>query len=188
MDILNNLNKNNLSKNLHTISLFIAIYECMTEFVKSNVQAFFCNGFHTVDGKVEMKYSREYYTKIKNRIVDEKGNKDELKASFLFLQDNGIISKEDYDFFLEAKQIRNKFTHEMLETIFQGVEKKHIKLLYQMVDLFKMMTNKWFVEIEAPTSGIDLSNGVDVDNICLGTNAIFDFILTQLDYRKENKK
>ena len=55
--IENVTNKNILQDNLTFASLYIAIYEHMTEYVVSNIKEFLCN-FEIKDGKVFVAYAK----------------------------------------------------------------------------------------------------------------------------------
>lgn len=74
----------------------------MTDYVESNIKYFLCNvGIR--DGKEFCDETDTYKRNIKNRIVDDKGNKNKTKASFLWLVDKDALSRTDYDKFLEIK-------------------------------------------------------------------------------------
>lgn len=90
-DWLNNItDKSILQDNMTFVSLYIAIFENMTDYVVSNIKSFLCD-WSIKAGKEVYRETIEYKEKIRNRIVDDKGNKDVTKASFLWLVDNGAI-------------------------------------------------------------------------------------------------
>ena len=94
-----------LKDNMTFVSLYIAVYESMTDFVVSNVHDFLCE-WAIEDCKEVYKETVKYKEKIKRRVVDDKGNKDITKASFLWFKDNSAVSQKDYEDFLKAKEIR----------------------------------------------------------------------------------
>lgn len=179
----NIFNKEKLSLNLQIISLHIAVYESMVDYVVSNVRYFYCTGFYYEDEKYHDYIDDAYYGEVKNRIVDDKGNKDTTKASFLWLQDWGIIDQEDYSLFLKVKEIRNDYAHEMLQFIVDGVDESRIENFVKMVELYKKIANKWFLGVDASIMGVDLENA-DIDNIHSVNNEIFDIILNTLYLNK----
>lgn len=83
----NLVNKDYLQDNLTFASLYIALFENMTDYVVSSVKDFLCN-ISVKNGKMVCTETSEYRTQIRNRIVDDKGNKDITKASFLWLVDH----------------------------------------------------------------------------------------------------
>ena len=121
-----------LSDNLIFISLFIAVYENFSDYVVSNIESFLCEE-SIENGEYVIKKTQVYRDEIKNRVVDDKNNKDITKASFLWLKDNTAISGSDYELFLKLKGIRNKYARELTSIILSGIdEKEDIKLFFDM--------------------------------------------------------
>ena len=174
--IENVTNKNILQDNLTFASLYIAIYEHMTEYVVSNIKEFLCN-FEIKDGKVIYTEIDDYKSEIRNRIVDEKGNKDVTKASFLWLIDNGAIDKTDYESFLIAKKMRNKYAHNLSSVIYEGVSEEEIKYFFDMFALYKKITRWYFINIEAEILGEELPENADLMQVETAANVMFDMIL-----------
>lgn len=178
-DFNNILDKEVVTLNLQIISLHIAVYESMVDYVVENVRGMYIYGIHYEDGKYKEDIDNEYITDIKNRIVDDKGNKNIVKASFLKLKDWDIIDETDYELFVESKEQSNTFAHDMLSIIGKGVSKAQIEIFKKMVELYKKIINKWFQEIEASIAGIDLENA-ERESICSSRNIVFDIILDTL--------
>lgn len=139
----NLINKEYLQDNLTFVSLFIAFYENMTDYVVSNVKAFLCD-IGVKDGEMIYIETGKYVSVIRNRIVDDKGNKDRTKASFLWLVDQGAITSADYDKFLQIKKIRNKYAHELSNVIMLGIQENEIALLFDMHSLYSAIS-RWFL-------------------------------------------
>ena len=78
------------------------------------------------------------------RRVDDKGNKSEVKAQFLWLMDNGAINEEEYNLFLELKECRNTFAHELLDRMVNGVCEKERDRFLKMVELYKKIDKWWW--------------------------------------------
>ena len=87
--------ENVIQDNLTFASLFIAMYENMVDYVVSNLKGFLCD-VEVRDGKEIWKSTNIYRDEIKKRIVDQFGNTDVTKASFLWLVDNNAITESDY--------------------------------------------------------------------------------------------
>ena len=94
----NLVNKDYLQDNLTFASLYIALFENMTDYVVSSVKDFLCN-ISVKNGKMVCTETSEYRTQIRNRIVDDKGNKDITKASFLWLSEgiSGVDASANQD-------------------------------------------------------------------------------------------
>ena len=173
------VNKDYLQDNLTFASLYIALFENMTDYVVSSVKDFLCN-ISVKNGKMVCTETSEYRTQIRNRIVDDKGNKDITKASFLWLVDHRAITSADFGRFLEMKGIRNKYAHELSEVIMTGISENEIVLLLDMHSLYRTISKWFFVEIEAPIAGYEIPENADIDNIQSAANLTFDIILNVL--------
>lgn len=166
-----------LSDNLIFISLFIAVYENFSVYVVSNIESFLCEE-SIENGEYVIKKTQVYRDEIKNRVVDDKNNKDITKASFLWLKDNTAISGSDYELFLKLKGIRNKYAHELTSIILSGIdEKEDIKLFFDMIALYKKITKWWFINIEAPILGCEVDEDAEIYN---SANGAFDLIINVL--------
>ena len=136
----NLVNKDYLQDNLTFASLFIALYENMTDYVVSSVRDFLCD-IGIRDGKMFCEETDEYRREIRKRVVDDKGNRDTTKASFLWLIDHGAITSADFDRFLQIKQVRNKYAHKLSEVITTGIAESEVALLFDMHSLYRKATS-----------------------------------------------
>ena len=175
----NVVNKDYLQDNLTFASLFIALYENMTDYVVSSVKDFLCD-IGVKDGRMICIETDEYNSQIRKRIVDDKGNKDITKASFLWLVDNGAVTPADLDKFLQIKQVRNKYAHKLSEVIMTGITESEIVLLFDMHSLYRKISGWFFIEIEAPISGYEIPADIDVNDIHNAANLTFSIILDVL--------
>lgn len=168
----NVVDKNTLQDTLTFTSIFIAVYEHMVDYVESNIKDFL-NEIAVEDGKIISKKSKEYKSEIENKIVDEKGNKDKIKASFQWLVSHGAITSEEYERFLVLKDIRNKYAHELTDIIYKGVDKSEIPLLFEMHSLYSKITRWFFLQIEVPLMGDEMLEDADTDKITNVANFLF---------------
>ena len=175
----NLVNKDYLQDNLTFASLFIALYENMTDYVVSGVRDFLCE-IGIRDGKMFCKETDEYRRQIQKRVVDDKGNRDLTKASFLWLIDHGAITSADFDSFLQIKQVRNKYAHNLSEAIMTGITESEVALLFDMYSLYRKISGWFFVEIEAPILGYEVPPDADVSNIQSASNLMFSIMLNVL--------
>ena len=156
--VLNNIwNKIILQHNLSFLALFIGMYEQFEDKVIENVDCFLNLGFSANDD-THCKKSEYYRQNILNRKVDENGNKNKLKATMLWFVDVGAITTEDYSLFLNIKEARNIYVHQLTKCVVNGISDKDIDMLVQLLNLFYKIDNWWINEIEIPTSGISASD------------------------------
>ncbi len=177
--IENLVNKDYLQDNLTFASLYIALFENMTDYVVSSVKNFLCD-IGIRDGKIFCEETDEYRRQIRKRMVDDKGNRDTTKASFLWLIDHGAITSADFDKFLQIKQVRNKYAHELSEVITTGITESEVALLFDMHSLYRKISGWFFVEIEAPITGYEIPENADIDDIQSATNVMFSIMLDVL--------
>lgn len=177
--IENLVNKDYLQDNLTFASLYIALFENMTDYVVSSVKNFLCD-IGIRDGKIFCEETDEYRRQIRKRMVDDKGNRDTTKASFLWLIDHGAITSADFDKFLQIKQVRNKYAHELSEVITTGITESEVALLFNMHSLYRKISGWFFVEIEAPITGYEIPENADIDDIQSATNVMFSIMLDVL--------
>ena len=156
--VLNNIwNKDILQHNLSFLALFIGMYEQFEDKVIENVDCFLNLGCSANDD-THCKKSEYYRQNILNRKVDENGNKNKLKATMLWFVDVGAITPEDYSLFLNIKEARNIYVHQLTKCVINGISDKDIDMLVQLLNLFYKIDNWWINEIEIPTSGISASD------------------------------
>lgn len=156
--VLNNIwNKDILQHNLSFLALFIGMYEQFEDKVIENVDCFLNLGCSANDD-THCKKSEYYRQNILNRKVDENGNKNKLKATMLWFVDVGAITPEDYSLFLNVKEARNIYVHQLTKCVVNGISDKDIDMLVQLLNLFYKIDNWWINEIEIPTSGISASD------------------------------
>ena len=156
--VLNNIwNKDILQHNLSFLALFTGMYEQFEDKVIENVDCFLNLGCSANDD-THCKKSEYYRQNILNRKVDENGNKNKLKATMLWFVDVGAITPEDYSLFLNIKEARNIYVHQLTKCVVNGISDKDIDMLVQLLNLFYKIDNWWINEIEIPTSGISASD------------------------------
>lgn len=190
IEFLKNItDKDILQDNLTFISLYIAVYEHMVDYVVTNIKDFLCD-IGVKDGKAFCIETEQYRTEIKHRVVDEDGNKDKTKASFLWLVDNAAISESDYTKFLEIKAVRNKYAHELTSVIYRGMIESEVALFFDMYALYQKISKWFFLNIEAVIMGYDLPDESALESVKTTTDIIFQMILNVLyngkseDYKK----
>lgn len=173
--------KETLRDNLTFMALFIGMYESFTDTVENHVESFLCiNASLDKEGKLRYKPSEEYIDEIKRRSVDDKGNHNVLKATMLWLMENGAITQNDYDSFLALKSLRNSFAHEMTEYLWKGLYEEHAKAIGELLNLYRKIEKWWINEIEIPIAGEEVPDGYDADDVTSGMLLTFDTMIDVL--------
>lgn len=168
-----------LQDNLTFASMYIAVYEHMVDYVVTNIRNFLCD-VGIKNGEEFCNETDEYKDEIKHRAVDDHGNKDKTKASFLWLVDNQAISQEDYAKFLEVKIVRNKYAHELAGVIYQGITEHEIALFFDMYELYQKISKWFFLNIEAEIMGYDLPKEADLESVRTAADVVFSMVLNVL--------
>lgn len=176
--------KNTIQNHLTFMALYIALYENFTATFIENVKAFLCD-LSIKDGKLNYRETTLYREKIKNRVIDQNGNKDALKATILWLQDKGAMSAQDYSDFLQIKSIRNTYAHEMPRLIIEGVPLENIQWFFKLLELYRKLDKWWINEIELPISGIVLPGTYDESNVENAMLSAFKSVIVSL-YRNDD--
>lgn len=155
-----------LKDNLSFFAFYIALYENFADMVEERIKGFFCNeNKQRKDGTYKYIYSQKYKDAIVEKRVDEKENKDILKASMLWLKDQGAINDEDYSFFLQAKELRNMFAHQLIDVIFRGATEQEFRIFIDLFALYKKIDQWWINEIEIPCMGEYLPGSYDENDV-----------------------
>lgn len=182
----NIINENYLKDNLTFSSIYIAVYENMVDSVITKIKDFLCEEY--IDkGEIFYNETEDYKNKIRKRVVDDKGNKDITKASFLWFVDSGAISQTDYEEFLKIKKVRNKFAHNLTDTILKGISEDEISLLFSMLNLFKKINGWWFREYEINFIEPEILENAELDYVVSAANVAFDIIINVL-YNGKSKE
>ena len=146
-------NKKYLQGYLSFFALYIGLYENFIESTIKRVESFLCMDC-SIDNMGNVKYEQNeiYRNSIKNRIVDDKGNKDILKATMLWFVDMGAINQVDYDAFLQLKILRNSYVHELANRLWDGINRDDIASLGRLLELCIKIDKWWINEIDIPSS------------------------------------
>jgi len=97
------------------------------------VKGFLCGDVTVEDGKLVHRETPLYKREIKNRRVDEKGNKNALKATMLWFVGQGAMTHEDYGTFLKIKALRDSMFIIWLRSYGKGYRKIKLKCFRRFV-------------------------------------------------------
>ena len=155
--------------------MYIAIYESFVDLVEDNIYHIYHLEEEDRTSPRFIAETTEYRTHIEKRKVDENGNKNVLKASMLWLVDEGAISSEEYNGFLKIKEFRNNFVHKLTNIIFREITDEEINAFIDMFEMYKKITKWWINEIDIPSSGnisVDEYNRENVTSVMIQTYEI----------------
>lgn len=177
-NIINNvLDEENLKTNLVFSAFFITFYESFTSVIRDRLSEFFFDEIKIVDCEPIFITGKKYKEEVSDRIVDDKGNKDITKSSFLWFVDRGCFTNEDYIDFLSIKQTRNKYVHQLNQILYDGVHENEIKQLEKLKVMYHKVDRWWINEVEIPTAGHEIKPGYDAENVVSSNLLMLDIML-----------
>ena len=180
--------KDNLQFTLASLAIYIGLYEAFSDMVEGHVESFLCQDCSlNSEGTLAFKSSDLYRAKIKKRIVDEKGNKDILKATMLWFVEEGAITQAEYDNFLILKEYRNSYVHQMCDHILNGLTEDDAKATVQLFELYTKVDKWWINEIEIPIMGELSPDGYDPDDV-MSVAAGFFYMMFQTLFGEESQE
>lgn len=148
------MDKDYLTQVLSIIALYICIYENFVETTVSRVESFLCTETDRIqNGKVIYQHSDLYKEEIRNKIVDEKGNKNITKATVQWFLKLEAIDQDDYHLFMRLKDLRNSFVHDLADHVWKGVSDNEIQSLFRLFELSKKIDLWRINEIKIPILG-----------------------------------
>lgn len=149
-ELLNILDEDILMENLKFASLFILNYECLSDYLVTQMKSFLSDETIFVDGELVEKESQVYKDQVKK--YDPK-NRNRLTAALLWFKELEAISEDDVKLFYRIRKKRNSITHEFLRELSKGFNEDDIALYKMMVELYSKIDKWWINEIEIPISG-----------------------------------
>lgn len=166
-DWIEYLNPDNLKGNLIGASLFISIYESLTDYLEDQLKHFYNPGFDRDGIIIDPKYKSEVLELDKNVV----------NASLKWFLKNNAITDEEYLRFHELRKFRNKLVHEMMEALFEGLTSNFDTNFEDLINLRMKIERWWVLEIEIPTNpDYDGTSQVNHEEILTGSQILFKLI------------
>ena len=139
--------------------MYITAFELLKDSIISHPKTLFTNGFNS-DGLI---IDKNYQKKVLSR------NKSPLYASLDWFKEMETITDHDIVIFNKLKEYRNTLSHELANSIFQGIdEDKYYELFTEMIDLFERIDKWWILNFElAINTDIDMDQ-IDEDSVQSG--------------------
>lgn len=181
----NILDENMLQDNIKFAALFIMNFECLKEFIVTEMRDFF-DDFELIDCNNVSYESKRYKDEVKK--YDPK-NQNKLTAAINWFYELKALSQEDIKLFYEARNRRNAITHELMNELMKGFSEHDIELYCAVLRIYKKLDSWCFNEIEASIMGEDLPDNYDEDSVvslkAVGLNLINEVALGNRDSYSE---
>lgn len=159
------LNPEILKSNLILVSLFIAFFESLKDYLVEQPKSFFSVGFSSEEGEI---ISPEYKEKVLSF-----DRKNVVNASLLWFKNFEAIKEIDIIDFATLRKYRNKLAHELFDTLFEGLEETIFKENFDKLMALRIKLEKWWtLNIEIPTSGEEYEKEITDRDIMTGTEII----------------
>lgn len=166
----NILDENILKTNVNFAALFVMNYECLKDYVISQVKEFYCDDLYFENGEAIYIESEAYKQEV--RTLDKQLE----NASLKWFMESEAITQEDFDNYQKIRKRRNEITHELLKNLNIGFTEDDIKLFVTLTNLYEKIDRWWINEIEIPTSADEIPEDYDRDGVCGGQAIVLSII------------
>lgn len=166
----NIIDENILKTNVNFAALFVMNYECLKDYVISQVKEFYCDDLYFENGEAIYIESEAYKQEV--RTLDKQLE----NASLKWFMESEAITQEDFDNYQKIRKRRNEITHELLKNLNIGFTEDDIKLFVTLTNLYEKIDRWWINEIEIPTSADEIPEDYDRDGVCGGQAIVLSII------------
>lgn len=166
----NILDETILKTNVNFAALFVMNYECLKDYIVSQVKEFCCNDILFENDEVIYIESAAYKQKV--RTLD----KNIENVSLKWFMETEVITQEDYDNYQKIRKRRNDITHEWLKNLNDGFTEEDVKLFGKLLELYGKIDKWWINEIEIPTSADEIPQDYNRNEVCGGQAIILSII------------
>lgn len=166
----NILDENIVKTNVNFAALFVMNYECLKDYVISQVKGFYCDDLYFENDEAIYIESEAYEQEV--RTLDKQLE----NASLKWFMESEAITQEDFDNYQKIRKRRNEITHELLKNLNIGFTEDDIKLFVTLTNLYEKIDRWWINEIEIPTSADEIPEDYDRDGVCGGQAIVLSII------------
>ena len=166
----NILDENIVKTNVNFAALFVMNYECLKDYVISQVKGFYCDDLYFENDEAIYIESEAYKQEV--RTLDKQLE----NASLKWFMESEAITQEDFDNYQKIRKRRNEITHELLKNLNIGFTEDDIKLFVTLTNLYEKIDRWWINEIEIPTSADEIPEDYDRDGVCGGQAIVLSII------------
>ncbi|MES2589276.1 MAG: hypothetical protein V4622_09860 [Bacteroidota bacterium] len=178
---INFLNPDNLKDNLIFCSLYISFYETTKDYVVSQLESFFSIGYNSVDGDI---ISPDY----KEKVLALDSKKNPMNASLIWFRNEGAIDENDIHELSEIRKSRNLLAHEMLEHLFEGINKDFAEKFAKLIEIRVKIERWWVWNIEIPTSDNEYPDDLKEEDVMTSSQITYQLIMDIVSGDAEKSK
>ncbi|MEA4940169.1 MAG: hypothetical protein VB091_11345 [Christensenella sp.] len=176
--LINITDEESLKSNLSFAAFYIALFENFADTVVDKIRGFLSDGIHfNENGEITYIESERYKSEIVNRKDNESNKLGVLKSSMLWFVDNAAITMSEYEQFIEIRDQRNRFVHELTSFLLNGFNEPEIKMFFELLRIYKKIDKWWINEIEIPTSADDIPQDYDPNSVGSVISGMFDIMV-----------
>lgn len=177
----NILDEKILKTNVEFAAMFILNYECLKDYIVTQVRGFYCDDIKFESDEIIYSESESYKKEVRgldNQIEN---------ASLKWFMKADAITQEDYDTYQLIRKKRNEITHEFLKNINNGFAEEDAELFGKLIGLYRKIDKWWINEIEIPISGNEVPEDYDRDGV-YGGQALLLSIINDIVFGDEGEK
>jgi hypothetical protein len=164
------LKPESLRSNLLSASLYLAAYEILRSSFIDQIRSFFLVGWSAESGEtIDPRYQTEVLRLAKSP----------LRASALWLEQNGVIDEHDMAKLDTVREHRNAIAHDLPKFISSIDAHLNVGLFQSICELVTKVDRWWIAEVEIPTNPDYDDREIDCDGIQSG-NMIFLRVLVEV--------
>jgi hypothetical protein len=145
---------------LVSASIYIAVFEALTDAIVNRIREFFCHGFDESGDKIDPRYQSTVLSR----------NKSPIYASLDWLKEMNAIDDADIDSFNCIKSCRNELAHRLLSMLASETTVPDFATrLKEMAALIRKIEVWWIKEVEIPSNPAFDGKEISEDGIVPGT-------------------
>lgn len=177
----NILDEDKLKLNVNFAAMFVLNFECLKDYIVSQIRNLYLDSIHFEEGKIIYKESKQYKEQV--RTLDKNIENASLKW---FIQE-GAITQDDFEIYQKIRKRRNDIIHEFLKNLDEGFSDNDGMLFNKMLTIYAKIDKWWINEIEIPTSVEEVPADYDRDDVCGGQAIVLSIINSIILENKGNE-
>ncbi len=188
LEQLKNLtNKEKIAEDMKFYAMYLLIYERFKNKFVEELKYFLCD-ISVNNGKLKLKETLEY-----QKMKSNKNNKGNIFINTMeWFKNYKVITQEECDLILSAREDRNLIGHELLDLLSNPVKEKMLYNFISFVNIFKKMDKWWINNIEIPIAGDEIPLNYDSEGVISGDFLLCDILMDTIYgeeiYKKEIEK
>lgn len=156
-------------------SLFVLVFECFKDMVIDRPKSFYClSTMEFREDKVVYHETEKYKSEVR-RLA-----KKPFEASLRWFANQGGITEFDVNKALSIELRRHSFVHELYNVVHKGISDEDIKLLADLISIYKKIDSWWIYNVEIDWDDIKEPDNVKMDECCSGSLMMIDVMINIL--------